>query len=202
MSFRSIRDPHLIHRFPERTPCPGPAAVVSLRCLIPMSSNGGGFLRHQLFPPSSAGGFIAMTASGVYAFVSRPVGAVWAALDPLLLKPGGEGSCPRRSRVWRRTAKDDRRRWRAPERTSRRTARERDSRSSEPETQLVRPTDRRARIESRRRHYGRPEMRGRRPGQLTAPPQQPQPLRHISSPRRTFHAAAAGTGRPRRPALR
>jgi ribosomal-protein-serine acetyltransferase len=48
-----------------------------------MSSIEGGFLRHQLLLPSSAGGFIAMTACGVSAFASWPIGAIGGVIDPL-----------------------------------------------------------------------------------------------------------------------
>jgi hypothetical protein len=49
-----------------------------------------------------------------FVFVSWPIGAVAAALDPLLLKPGDEGSRPQAIQGAAKTAKDDRRRWRAP----------------------------------------------------------------------------------------
>src|SRR5436305_6419572 len=93
MPSRSIRDPDLIHRFSSRPLSRALAALASLICLMPRTPARAGRCV-TIEPVSALGDFISRVICGALVFVSCPVGAVAGALDPLLLKPGGEGRAP------------------------------------------------------------------------------------------------------------
>lgn len=101
MLSRSIRDPDLIHRFSSRSRCPAPAAVASLLFLISSSPSRGlpcvtncAPIAHTTGHTRQGQGSHRQSRLRASVFVSCPVVPPRAALDPLLLKSGGNGLRP------------------------------------------------------------------------------------------------------------
>jgi hypothetical protein len=115
MPFRSIRDPDLIHRFSSRSCCPALGAVASLLFLMPSSPSRASFCATNC----SHSPLHRQSRLRASAFVSCPV------VPPRLrlihfFQAERRRLAPGQFRARRRTAKDDRRRWRATEGTNER----------------------------------------------------------------------------------